>query len=116
MQSTFATAFSPSPGVAAWEDCSGGTAGTAVDHFSASGTDHEGLPIPSLVTVQGFLIEVTTGTGTVSGTTSDSLTYASGDIIPLYNATGITSDLADMLTIAATTHTDMTITVIGRTT
>ena len=89
----------------------GGASGT-----SSSGTDIEGLAIPAIATVQGILIEVTTGGGTINGTSFDSLHYAAGDVIPLYNPSGITSDLADTLTITPDTTTDMTITVIGRTT
>jgi len=89
----------------------GGSSGS-----STSGTDLEGNAIPALATVQGILIEVATGTGTITGTASDTITYAAGDVIPIYNASGITSDIADTLTITATTETDMTITVIGSTT
>jgi hypothetical protein len=75
--------------------------------------DHEGNAIPSLASVQGVLIQVASGTGTITGTAADSIAYAAGQVITLIRPGGITTDLADTLTITADTETDITISVIG---
>jgi hypothetical protein len=75
--------------------------------------DHEGNAIPSLASVQGVLIQVASGTGTITGTAADSITYADGQVITLIRPDGITTNFADTLTITADTATDITISVIG---
>ena len=76
-------------------------------------TDHEGNATPPLASVHGILIEVASGTGTITGTAADSITYAAGQVITLIRPGGITTDLTDTLTITAATETDITISVVG---
>jgi hypothetical protein len=108
--------------IAPGNDGSGGvTAMTAANMTLGAGgtigeggtTDHEGNAIPSLASVQGILIQVASGTGTITGTGADSITYADGQVITLIRPDGIATDFADTLTITADTATDITISVIG---
>jgi hypothetical protein len=88
---------------------SAGRAGTP----AGSLLDHEGNAVPSLASVQGVLIQVASGTGTITGTAADSIAYADGQVVTLIRPDGITTDFADTLTITADTATDITISVIG---
>jgi hypothetical protein len=88
---------------------SAGRAGTP----AGSLLDHEGNAIPSLASVHGILIEVASGTGTITGTAADSIAYADGQVVTLIRPDGIATDFADTLTITAATATDITISVIG---
>lgn len=91
------------------------TAGTASDGVKlyGQGADFEGEALPTIVTLYGVLFEVTTGAGVIAGSVDDVTPYSTGSVVQWLNPNGLPNETA--LTITPSSLTDITITVLGKT-
>jgi len=90
------------------------TAGVVSDGVKlyGQGADFEGEALSTIVTLYGVLFEVTTGAGVIAGSVDDVTPYSTGSVVQWLNANGLTNETA--LTITPSSNTDITITVLGK--
>jgi hypothetical protein len=76
------------------------------------GEDFEGEALSTIVTLYGVLFEVTTGAGVIAGSVDDVTPYSTGSVVQWLNSNGLPNETA--LTITPSSNTDITITVLGK--
>ena len=90
------------------------TAGVISDGVKiyGAGADFEGEALSTIVTLYGTLFEVTTGAGVIAGNVDDVTPYSTGSVVQWCNPNGLTNETA--LTITPSSLTDISITVLGK--
>ena len=78
------------------------------------GADFEGEALPTIITIYGALFEVSKGSGVIAGSIDDLTPYSIGSVVQWLNPNGLPNETA--LTITPSSLTDISITVIGKTT
>lgn len=90
------------------------TAGVVSDgaKIYGAGEDFEGEAMTPIVTLYSVFYNTTSGTGVIAGDVDDVLPYSAGLVAPLSNANGLTIETD--ITATAATVSDITITVVGK--
>lgn len=90
------------------------TAGIVSDGVKiyGAGEDFEGNPITTIVTLYAALFESDAGSGVIAGNTDDVTPYSTGSVIQWINSNGLTNE--HVLTITPASNSDLTVTVVGK--
>lgn len=96
-------------------DTTAGVASTGTIIEDGDGKDFEGITLPTIVTLQGVQIDCTAGAIDQTSTNEDA-SYAVGERRVVANASGIASWLSDLTFTASAIQSEISITIIGKTT
>ena len=111
---TLNVAIAAGLGVSAASTSTNTTSGVASDGVKiyGGGEDFEGEALDTIVTLQSVFYDVSNGTGTIAGDVDDVIPYSSLMKCLISDSGGL--GIETQMTITATTETDISITVVGK--